>query len=452
MSLSEKLIYAFESEENFKDQLKVIEGSSTKKKISVGEKALNQFFSKLDAKDILNRQTNSQLIEAHPLYIAPPTNPISEKKFGWNRGITMKLETLIRGRWLAWFNIINKGRLDPSDNVPDCPFSDFEDKDSVNKMLEKCMNHAYAEGKRAEDFLDWVGYSLGIAWFNRKPRISDKLWSKFNEEFDITLMLMYPSDYLSHFLSEHGAKGLAGYFPTPINITQMMNKILEGDDNHHQRIQSVFEPTAGAGAMTLPSNSLNIISNDLNPLMVKAAAIQYFLYLPWALYVPQPVFGLHFSEEEQRMNTYFEFNTNTRLYCGDALIGEFTAPKDIFNENSVHIDVYVHPLDLSKREIFKYENEMSTSWDTLANEMKWEITKAQCREFSFSQVLSNPPFGKMNKFTKERIREIEEANIMFLKEREEQLKNNPPHPAVERIKEEVKIKLNEHDGQFAFVL
>jgi hypothetical protein len=85
--------------------------------------------------------------------------------------------------------------------------------------------------------------------------------------------------------------------------------------------------------MLLPSDSLNLVGADYNLAMVKAASIQAFLYQPWLLYVPHPIIGLHFSEEEMRIHRYYEFDTNSRIYLGDSLLGEYIAPPDIFSES-----------------------------------------------------------------------------------------------------------------------
>lgn len=451
MNLAHQIIQTFEHTDLSAPDLQVIEGKKSKKK-SDKEIVIDKVLSSIDPNKWLQKRALLTQMETHPLYIEPPADVADSHRFGWNRGLAFKIETLIRGRWYAWFNILNKGRLDDDDVIPECEFSMFDGKEEVRKMLEKCMSHVYAEGSRVNDFLDFIGYSLGIAWFD-KPKISDRLWEKLYDEFDLSLMLIYPSDYLSGFLCDHGASGIAGYFPTPLNVTIMIHRML-GVDNGGSRTESTLEPCLGAGAMLLPSSSLCLVGSDINPTMVKASCIQALLYQPWLLYTPFPVIGLHFSEEEQRLNKYFEFTVDSRVYLGDALLGEFSAPKNIFEENSQRIDVYLNALDLEKREIYQYEEVMMTTpWHELSTEMKWKITIAQARELGFDVVSSNPPFGKMNKYTMERISETEARNEQFLRRREERLARLkiPSHPIFEHIEKDVELRLDEATGQYELV-
>lgn len=449
MNLALQIIQTFENQEEHSPTLTVQEGNKRKKK-SDKEIIIEKVLTSIEPNEWLHKKSLLTQIENHTLYIEPPTDVSESYNFGWYRGLAFKLETLIRGRWYSWFNILGSGRLEETDQLPDCRFSMFDGKDEVNKMIENCMNHVYNEGYRVYDFVDWIGYSLGISWFKDKPKISNRLWEKLYDEFDISLLFLHPSDYFSYLLAEHGQSGVGGYFPTPIGVSTMMNKML-GFDSINNRTESIYEPCSGPGAMILPSDSLNLCGTDINPIMVRAASIQAFCYSPWLLYTPIPIIGLHFSEEEMRINKYFEFSTDTRIYCGDSLIGEFTAPRSIFLENSEHIDVYLNALDMEKREVFKYEEiMMTTDWKDLDHETKWNITVAQARELKFDSVISNPPFGKMNKMTMQRIREIEENNKQFLENREKTI--NQTHPLVDTIEEEIKqdieLKLDEKTGQF----
>jgi hypothetical protein len=449
MNLAYQLIQTFEQTKESSLTLQVLEGEKKRKKKTSQELIIDKVLSAVKADDLLLKKSLLTKIEAHPLYIEPASDVSESFRFGWNRGSAFKAETLIRGRWYVWFHILNKGRFDAeSDNIPSCPFSMFDGRDEVNKMLENCMNHVYNEGARVSDFLEWIGYSLGISSFS-KPKIIDRLWEKLYTDFDLSIMLFYPSDYLSNLLSTHGQSGVASYFPTPMNVAQAMTRMLNVD-SVTGRAESVYEPTLGAGALLLPSDSLILTGTELNPIMCRAASIQAFLYAPWLLYTPIPVIGLHFSEEEMRMNRYFEFTTNTRIYCGDALLGEFTAPEDIFDENSKTIDVYLHALDLEKREVYQYEGLlMTTAWSDIPEDLKWKITIAQARELGFTVVMSNPPFGKMNSFTLQRIHEIEAKNEKFIRERSFRLERK--HPLMDAIEHDTELRLDEATGQYQLI-
>lgn len=317
------------------------------------------------------------------------------------------------------------------------------------------MDQAYSNGYRGHDFMEWLGYSIGLAWFE-KPNVDERTWHHWYETFDISLMLLYPSDYLSTFLIDYsGQSGVAGYYPTPLNVTMAIARMLgaTGEEDQERRAESAFEPCLGAGAMLLPSDSLNLIGADFNPEMVKAAAIQSFLYQPWLLYVPHPIIGLHFSEQEMRINRYFEFDVNTRIYLGDSLLGEYVAPTDIFSESKERVDIYVRPLDLEKNSALKWEPEfMRIPRFEMPAEMKWEIVKAQARNLKFEVMVSNPPFGNTNKYTMQQIRKYQESNQVFLSQRKFWLDelNKLPHPHTEEMIDHAMKLIEEKTGQLAF--
>ncbi|MED4779526.1 hypothetical protein [Brevibacillus choshinensis] len=444
MNLAHKIVEAFEEEAI---TLNVLPGSSKRKNPSWDEKLLENVLTDVNsvtAQERMEIKVKLGLIEGHPLYIEPANSVNESYRFGWNRGLAMKVETVIRGRWFSWLSIIHKGVLNDGEKLPSCPMDSTNTSTEVQRMLDRCMQHVQSEGERVAALIDWIGYSLGISWFTR-PNISERLWTKLYDEFDLSLFLLHPNDHLSHFMAEQGNQsGLNGYYPTPLSITSLINQLL-GADMRHMPTQTVLEPCLGAGAMLLHTESLAPVGVDLNHLLVKAAAIQAFCYLPQLLYTPFPIIGLHYSREEARVNRYFEFNTDTRIYCGDSLIGELQAPRNIFKENSEWTDVYLNPLDLSKREVYLYEDEMRMPWNTLTSEMKLKIVAAQARELGFDCVASNPPFGNLSKFTRERLEEIQKSNVAFIQQRRERLENQsvPPHPLIDQITEEVEYKINE---------
>lgn len=410
--------------------------------------------------EMLRRHARAAEIGRSSIFVQPPQSVEDSHRFGWMRGIALMTETLINGRWYEWLRVNALGRLPEDIEWPDVSMGMYSSgKHEVSKMLEDCMKYVYQHGLRVDVFLDWIGYALGIAWF-KKPTMPESLWGQLYRSFNLDLFYMFPSDYFSEFLATHGYSGVADYFPTPLNITIMMNMIAEP-----QLYETLYEPCLGAAAQLLPSRSLNMIGTDLNPAMVKTASIQAFLYQPALLYTPHPIKGIHFDEKEMRMCRYFEFTTNTRIYCGDSLMGEFTAPRDIFDESSEHIDVYLSPVDLQKRELYKYEEEMMMPWDELPKEIKWKIVVAQSREFPMDVCLSNPPFNmSVGKFWRDNLSRIEDNNVKFLQEREQRLElwqekyAKQPAAVFQSIEDDVKHRIvivekqakNVIKGQLAF--
>lgn len=382
-------------------------------------------------------------IQNHPLYTCPPNSAKNAHFFGWMRGLALTMDTLMTGSWYNWILACEKGE----GNVLDFPKQHtlFENKEheACKKMLEHCMEIVRKDGHYVGEFIEWIGYSLGIAWFE-KPRLSDKAYEELYREFVLDLFYLYPADYLSEFVSANGQSGHLDYFPTPIQVTKLMHIMTSKEDVMQDRTASQFEPCVGGAAMILPSESLNIVGADLSLTMTKVAAIQCFIYKPWALYVPRPVVGIHVDRLTLTINKYYEFKTNTRIYNGDSLLGEYYAPVDIFKEKSQVVDIYVGAIDLTKREIFQYDDYLCQPWENIPEDVQREIVIAQAREIPFDRLLTNPPFNvKLNTVEKEKREKIAKSNEQFLKERKENNKgvHIDAHPVEKKVISEVNERL-----------
>lgn len=407
--------------------------------------------------ELLENQMKMSEIMKHPLFIAPPASVKDSYNFGWMRGIAFMTDTMLGGKWYSWLLANAKGETDVAD-IPKTKINVHLASGSIgHKMLEQCMTILSRKGYRITDFIEWIGYALGIAWFE-KPRIPDDVWEELYKNFNLDIFYMEPADYLSTFVAEHGQSGHLDYFPTPMHVTTLINSMLTADGE--DRTYSQFEPCIGGAAMILPSESLNLVGADLSLTMAKVSSIQAFIYKPWMLYVPKPIIGVHADKETLTINRYFEFNTDTRVYCGDSILGEYQAPVHIFEENSEIVDIYCHPVDLTKRDVFKYEEDMLQEWDNIPHERKLEIVKAQSREIGWQILTTNPPFNvKLGRPQKERILVLNKSNEEFLKERAIRLeKLQRSHALVEAVIKEVEYAIAEHTtkevvkGQLQLVL
>lgn len=382
------------------------------KSIEIGGK----YAASLSPEQLLEKNRKMADIMMHPLFTPPPTSVEDSHRFGWMRGMAFLLETFLYGRWHGWLDVIDRGEWEPGD-VPANPVTSGQSKgNDAYRMLEKCLYHVNNKGATYRDFIEWIGYGLGISYFD-KPRISDELWESLYREFSLDLLLWEKTDVLSTFVAEAGSSGHLDYYPTPIHVTQLMNEMLNPSES-----DTLYEPCLGAAAMVLPTPSLNIVGIDLNPLMVKVASIQAFLFLPSLLYTPRPIMGLHVSRETMTIDHYFEFDTDTRIYNGDSLLGELRAPRHIFEEGSIIEDIYLAPYDLRLRKVFEWEGETYKPWDSLPDETKIEIVKAFAREVPMQMAMTNPPFdAKLGASAKAYRAELDVTNEAFLAEREVRL-------------------------------
>lgn len=376
---------------------------------------INSFIDKLSLENKCQRIQMTEQIKQDPLY-TPVTNDVKNSHtFGWMRGYTLEVETMIRGKWFSWLSIVKRGEYNEDyDYMPALELYPLIKSSPVKDMFKKCMSSHLAYGVDGSLLLDWIGYGLGISYFS-KPKISDELWSHWFKHFDIGLMLLYPADYLSHFLIEYGNQsGRLDFYPTAHSLTTLMQKLIN-NSSKFVSTNSCYEPCSGTASLLLESNSINLVATDLSYTMVKATAIHAFLYLPYLLYVPYPILNIHVSSEEKRISKYFEFDTDTRIYQGDSLIGEYSAPSHIFEESSPLNEIYLNPLKYEKNSAIwtkiKYHNR---AWESLTSEERFEVVRAQARHIKFDHVITNPPFSNHSKYIQEKINKIYESNKGFL--------------------------------------
>ena len=210
---------------------------------------------------------------------------VSRKK-GWLRPFLIGYETLLWGRWRYWLDILDKGTLEGSGPIPQI---DWHPKDEsvhqVHKMLNSCIDGVYNQGASIEDFADWLLWGLGIG--EAPARVSTRVNKHWYEAFDLALVLMYPTDYLSQLLAEQSSRGDSkhrGYFPTPMDVCFAMTEIaFTGLDPEEAKYKTVDDPCVGCGAMLLPASNHSLFGygQDISSVSVKFTKVQMMWYAPW---------------------------------------------------------------------------------------------------------------------------------------------------------------------------
>lgn len=328
--------------------------------------------------------------------------------FGWKRGALWTIDSKSHQLWEKWFYLIEKGSYIHGDPFPEIKLADQVDKKTY-KQLEDSYQSVYHLGVTTSDFIDWICFAIGISWCSDKPRISEKAHELLQASFPWEALMVHPADYLSQFLAVNGSSGVLDYYPTPTSVSVLLAKMMQPDIR-----ESVLEPCIGAGGIILNTNTLNMVGMDLNLLMVKAACIQAFFYKPQLLYTPTPLDNVHLNSIGQ-VKSYFEFDTNTRIYHGDSLLGEFSAPKHIFQQHSEIVNIYVQPYRERNRLIHYVHSYKLNDWMDLTKSERFKVVKAFARELHFDCILTNPPFNlKMGGEYKKEMEEIRKDNEAFL--------------------------------------
>jgi hypothetical protein len=273
-------------------------------------------------------EKNKSLIEGMEAHLQKWTGEM-ELNAGWLMPYFTEVEGMFWGRWKYRFSLQSvpthlahklefyrmRASVDPSvshlldktaneiaDEIittPIPPISFSFNKD-VKANLENCLRVIpkkgyYNENNRIEYleyFLHWFFYAVDHPAYREKPeepRGCEGAFLRIYQIFDWCAFMHYPYDYMSELVSgiySKGQKQGQGYFPTPMNVTQMMNDVLHGDNKHligSKLIESVGEPAVGCGATLLPASnrSLVAVGYDIDPLLLKCALFSFYFYAPW---------------------------------------------------------------------------------------------------------------------------------------------------------------------------
>lgn len=206
---------------------------------------------------------------------------------GWLRPFLLLYDTLLYGRWIYWLSILGKGTIEGAGPIPQVPFQTFSPGiDIGRKMLTKLATFSYDS---ARNLVDWLLWGFGDSIITERPKLDPKEERFFYENFDLMVLLANPTDYFSYYATEHLRQdGVAGYFPTPFQICQLMVEMQVADfaapgQPVMPTSKKVQDPCVGAGAMLLPASNyfLRLYGTDINPLMVNLCRLHMWLYAPW---------------------------------------------------------------------------------------------------------------------------------------------------------------------------
>ena len=183
------------------------------------------------------------------------------------------------------------------------------------KMLRTMINTIKEEGhygsQAAEKLIEWLAWGFGIKDVTTFP-ITQKIHEKMKEQFKIQPLLEYPSDYFAVLLGESGHAGGPGWFATPMNITELITQVVFNKEKS-KPWENLNEPCLGTGSMVLPASNycLSISGQDISPIMILTAKVNFMLYVPWAA-IPYPKEMLKKLEEENKNGSVNQRNHQER--------------------------------------------------------------------------------------------------------------------------------------------
>ncbi len=252
----------------------------------MSKKSSNQDFYQMERFNTaqLKKMENNILDYAAAIDGLPKDHSEALTKRGWMTPFLLAYDDLLWGRWDYWGKIWEKKTIKGSGPIPQIKWADLGSPGvlQTRKMLTKCLDH---HESNIDTFADWLLWAMG----NTKdtPNISPTLNKHYYENFDLFLVLNYPTDYLSQCLSEQtgkGYKGALGYYPTPFHVVQLMSEMtLAGEESEKLKKMTVMDPCVGCGAMLLPASNyyLRGYGADISGIAVRLCKIQMLWYAPW---------------------------------------------------------------------------------------------------------------------------------------------------------------------------
>jgi hypothetical protein len=237
--------------------------------------------------DQTNLETLRRVIrEAKAKQPQPLKQPLG-LEHGWLLPHLLQADEFLWRRWHHWYEISSAGKV-----IAPIPTIEWRKDLAGFKMLDRSLSTIMNYGDwrgwnswRAFDyFMDWLLYGFGHKGQPRLPEehpdyhgASDRLYQVFNLE----TLLAFPYDYFGDILAENHHGRQVGFFPTPLEVCQLMAAMNFGDED--ARTKTVCDPCVGTGRMLLVASnySYRLYGCDINPTVIKATLVNGFLYAPW---------------------------------------------------------------------------------------------------------------------------------------------------------------------------
>jgi hypothetical protein len=214
----------------------------------------------------------------------------------------------MKQRYPHMVDAIRSGRLSPgvvpigwgymmatllNQRLPDEPLPavlwDQKNNQKVGAYLQKlmcCINAKHGAWSRLRILMEWMGY--GLAVHDRyPPELDDHDAEQLYRMLDLCFFWLHPCDIWGSLMSENIGSGWNpnAFFPTPMNLTEMMAQMVAHDEGAEQRHLTVMDPCVGTGRMLLSAGnrSMRLYGIDVDPLMALATKINLAIHQPWGV-------------------------------------------------------------------------------------------------------------------------------------------------------------------------
>jgi len=243
--------------------------------------------------------------------------PVAELRHGWMLPTLLENDDKSWGRWQYWNTCVTQGV--PNEPIPEISFgSGSSQASNTRKMIEKSLDaiphyggwQGWSSSTNFEYFTDWLLWSFGYG-DSKPPKEPDEGAAiRLQAAFDLEQWQQFPYDYLGDIMAECKYGKGAGFFPTPMHVTELMSQITTNESS--DKTSSVNDCAMGTGRTLLSASnrSLYLTGCEILPLMAKVTILNGYIMAPWlAKGIPQ-------------------IESGHRIYVGNTLANEDFDPID----------------------------------------------------------------------------------------------------------------------------
>ena len=201
----------------------------------------------------------------------------------------LDFDAMTYGRWEYWFEAAEKGAL-PDRPIPQVDWQPPYPR--ARKMLETTLDLIPRYGswqsmggwEYLRYLLRWMLWGFGHPGYG-EPEETDGCEGasmRVYQALNICALALWPADYFGDLMAENAYGRRQGFFPTPMDVCQMMTGMLM-DTGEDLRAKTVCDPAVGTGRFLLAASnySLRLYGQDIDPTMCMATLVNGYLLAPW---------------------------------------------------------------------------------------------------------------------------------------------------------------------------
>ncbi len=235
-----------------------------------------------------------------------PLHPPRILQHGWLLPYLIHADDCLWHRWDHWFQTASAQKI-----ISPIPKIQWARNQAGFKMLDHSLSavskygdwRGWGNWSAFDYFMDWLLFGFGHSGQPQLPPEKDEYQGaseRLYQVFVLETLLAYPHDYFGEILAENHHGRHLGFFPTPMEVCELMALMNFGDED--ARAKTVCDPCVGTGRMLLAASnySYRLYGADINPTVIKATLVNGYLFAPW-LVRPFPFLDMPLCDPSQSL-------------------------------------------------------------------------------------------------------------------------------------------------------